>query len=87
VTESAEVLARQTMINWRFPADQIWRSIVWASKHRECPKCLVPEGFPCHNMADVRKGIPHAIRSNKWPHDERVDWDLLLRTLRQKGYS
>jgi hypothetical protein len=82
VTESAEVLARQTMINWRFPADQIW-----ASKHRECPKCLVPEGFPCHNMADVRKGIPHAIRSNKWPHDERVDWDLLLRTLRQKGYS
>jgi hypothetical protein len=81
------VEARQLMYKHNFSSDRIYRSIVWAAKHRDCVKCLVPAGFPCHNMADVRKGIPHVIRSNKWPHDERVDWNLLLRTLRQKGYT
>lgn len=80
------VVANAIMIDAGFNHDLRWRAQVWAAKPFECPTCLVPPGFPCHNMSDVKKGLPN-IRANKFPHPERVNWQLLVNTLRQKGYQ
>jgi hypothetical protein len=80
------IWANRIMLGNGFSHELIWRSQIWAAKYRECPKCLVPPGFPCHNMSDVNRGIPHTIRANKWPHTERVDWNLLVTTLNKRGY-
>lgn len=80
-------IALSIMHRANFTSDLIWRTTIWAAKGRDCPECLVPAGYACHNMADVKKGPPHYIRRNRWPHEQRVDYDLLVRTLKQRGYS
>ena len=68
--------------DWRKRRD----SIIWAAKHRECPQCKAPAYEACLNLSDVKnRRVP--VRSNKWPHEERIDFELLFNKLIERGYS
>lgn len=67
--------------DWRKRRD----SIIWAAKHKECPKCKAEAYKACRNLADVRASRID-IRDNKWPHEERIDFELLFNKLIERGY-
>lgn len=62
---------------------------IWAAKYRECPRCGAKPGKPCLNLTQVKmKGLQGGrtinVKENKWPHEQRIDLDMLLLTLRAR---
>lgn len=72
--------ALRSMPTWKA---KLW--YIWASKTSECPKCEQPPFVACINLNDKRAGR-RVIRHVAWPHDSRIDWDLLVDGLQQRGY-
>ena len=70
----------------RFSYQQKIDSQIWAAKQQKCRTCHAEPFTPCLNSTDIKAGRSKP-RINKTPHQLRVNWDLLLRTLRDKGYS
>ena len=62
------------------------RSVIWAAKDHECPKCGAPAYTPCKNLNGVKNLGLDAAKDNRWPHSERVDYKRLELELRRRGY-
>lgn len=56
-------------------------ALIWAAKWVRCPKCHAPSGKPCVNMSKSK--TEHTF----WPHEERIDYELLLEKLKVRGYK
>lgn len=63
------------------------RSLIWAAKDHECPKCKAPAYTPCKNLTGIKTLGFEAARENKQPHTERIDYKRLELELRQRGYG
>lgn len=71
-------------------------SFIWAAKGRACPTCSVEPFQQCLNMTDLSHlrakvawagaGVKGKVRVNKWPHNDRIDWQRLYDALIERGY-
>lgn len=58
-------------------------ALIWAAKWTSCKKCNANRGEPCINLNKRAQGKEEPTVN---PHDERIDWELLLEKLKAKGY-
>lgn len=59
--------------------------MIWAAGHQACPDCKAEKNEPCLNMVDLRKMPREEARKNRNPHDKRIDWERMLRGMRERG--
>lgn len=82
--------ANNIMLHNGFSVEKILAAQIWAARDHTCPKCNEPPYFPCVNLNDVKRNAKDPfnfdVRKNKYPHAERVDWDLLVEKLVERGY-
>lgn len=78
-------ICNQTMVVWEFGNSRRLEWCVWAAKSRACVRCGVKPGERCLNLTDIRNKKQN-IRFTKWPHDKRIDWELMLTGLHRRGY-
>lgn len=77
------------MLNHKFDRERMRRWTIWAARWRECPRCSRPAYSPCANLVDRKNDkVPGGMeRDTRWPHTERVDYDLLVKGLKYRGYE
>lgn len=62
---------------------------VYGARDYVCPKCKQPPNQPCINMTvkgKIERGAQIPQTTTRWPHAERIDWALVVRGLRKRGY-
>lgn len=72
------------MSAWNFTYNRRREWVIWGARHRVCPTCGAQTYKPCLNLSDRRQGRPE--RTNRQPHDARVDWNRILGGLKLRGY-
>jgi hypothetical protein len=73
------------MYKHQFDVAKRRKILIWAAKHRKCPKCDQPPYKPCMNLNNRKYGKSDSPTAN--PHDERIDWEALLMAFKARGYG
>jgi hypothetical protein len=61
-------------------------SIIWAAKYQLCPTCEARPLEPCLHMGELKFKAREHVKRNSTPHQDRVDWELLIKTLNERGF-
>jgi hypothetical protein len=75
------------MLTAGFSSDLIKRSNIWAARDKHCPRCGAVPYQACRNLNGIRLLGFALARENKSPHTERVDYDKLVKALKERGYK
>lgn len=65
--------------------DRRTRWLIWAARHRQCPKCGAEPNYPCLNLFELKRTPPTRIRIQR-PHNERIDPERLMYGLFYREY-
>ena len=75
--------ARRIMSRANFDIHKRRKALIWAAKRNPCDTCKALEFTPCINLTRKKQGFEVEV---KWPHENRIDYQLLVSTLHQRGY-
>jgi len=76
----------EIMLAADFSTAKIRESQIWAARHRKCSKCGAAPYTPCKNLNQVAKVGFEKAAACRYPHPDRIDYELLYRKLRDRGY-
>jgi hypothetical protein len=74
--------ARRIMNRAGFDGHKVKLALIWAAKWKRCPKCEEPIGKGCINLTKKRQGMRELTA---YPHDARIDWEMLVVNLQARG--
>lgn len=83
----AKSLCFQIMFRHSFTSQLRRQSMIWAAKERQCEECGVPPNKPCLHKGDLKTKDPKFARVNVLPHTSRIDWEKLLKALKERGFT